>query len=394
MNEHDSKLPSPAYFEERDALALLVPRAKVLAAMADAYGQPDAAVHLAKPVGIAINHYSEALAIHTPLAQPVLYVSPEQLAEHSDDGPEHGRYLPARKTPAGKFTQPLYAGAAPAAVAGPAWGEQQVHALAIHMATSAPPSHKTRDYDADMAWARSALGFIAGHAHAAPALEAPAAQDLPADEFRGDTPSLVRNIIALLELDAEGALVPHGVGGHARGLLSAAAARLAAAPQAPAAPVGQCVSKQCADAYIRLADAMGYDSGKYNQESWYDYERAWTMLLGMAAPAVGNWIAAEEVDRLVRDLDVALHGEADAAPQASLCDIVGLAKAAADKLGRPVLAAPAAPAVDAPALGEWVATLEVDSGGGLDYETVPPCTLPPGCYRLYRAAQAKEGGAA
>lgn len=46
------------------------------------------------------------------------------------------------------------------------------------------------------------------------------------------------------------------------------------------------------------------------------------------------------------------------------------------------------------ALGEWVATLEVDSGGGLDYETVPPCTLPAGCYPLYRAAQAKEGGEA
>ncbi|WP_227472664.1 hypothetical protein [Delftia acidovorans] len=45
------------------------------------------------------------------------------------------------------------------------------------------------------------------------------------------------------------------------------------------------------------------------------------------------------------------------------------------------------------ALGEWVATLEVDSEGGLDYETVPPCTLPAGCYPLYRAAQAKEGGA-
>ena len=71
----------------------------------------------------------------------------------------------------------------------------------------------------------------------APAQEAPAALPVPADEFRGDTPSLVRNIVALLELDADGALVPHGVGGHARGLLSAAAARLAAAPQAPAAPV-------------------------------------------------------------------------------------------------------------------------------------------------------------
>ena len=65
-----------------------------------------------------------------------------------------------------------------------------------------------------------------------------------------------------------------------------------------------------------------------------------------AAPSAGNWIAAEEVDRLVRDLDVALHGESDAAAQASLCDIVGLTKAAASKLGRPVLAAPAAPSAD------------------------------------------------
>ena len=45
------------------------------------------------------------------------------------------------------------------------------------------------------------------------------------------------------------------------------------------------------------------------------------------------------------------------------------------------------------ALGEWVATLEVDSGGGLDYETVPPCSLPAGCYPLYRAAQAAAKGA-
>ena len=60
-----------------------------------------------------------------------------------------------------------------------------------------------------------------------------AGQVLPADEFRGDTASLVRNIVALLDLDAQGCLVPHGVGGHARGLLSAAASRLAAAPVQP-----------------------------------------------------------------------------------------------------------------------------------------------------------------
>ncbi|WP_201319994.1 hypothetical protein [Burkholderia sp. E168m30] len=53
------------------------------------------------------------------------------------------------------------------------------------------------------------------------------------DNFRGDNAQLVRSIEALLELDAEGALVPHGVGGHARALLSAAAIRLAAHPGQP-----------------------------------------------------------------------------------------------------------------------------------------------------------------
>ncbi|WP_315127019.1 hypothetical protein [Comamonas antarctica] len=59
---------------------------------------------------------------------------------------------------------------------------------------------------------------------------APAQAVAVPDEFRGDTAALVRNITALLELDAEGALVPHGVGGHARGLLAAAAARLSVSP--------------------------------------------------------------------------------------------------------------------------------------------------------------------
>ncbi|WP_322068961.1 hypothetical protein [Paraburkholderia bannensis] len=58
------------------------------------------------------------------------------------------------------------------------------------------------------------------------------------DDFRGDTANLILSIKALLELDAEGALVPHGVGGHRRSLLSAAAVRLAATPSdAAQAPV-------------------------------------------------------------------------------------------------------------------------------------------------------------
>ena len=56
--------------------------------------------------------------VSAPAAQaveqaPVLYVSKGQLAKHRDpDGPdstEHGRYLPARVTPAGKFITPLFA---------------------------------------------------------------------------------------------------------------------------------------------------------------------------------------------------------------------------------------------------------------------------------------------
>ncbi len=47
------------------------------------------------------------------------------------------------------------------------------------------------------------------------------------DTFNGDDAHLVQCIEALLSLDATGALVPHGIGGHARGLLSAAMHRLA-----------------------------------------------------------------------------------------------------------------------------------------------------------------------
>ncbi|MDS1142429.1 hypothetical protein RE432_18500 [Pusillimonas sp. SM2304] len=57
------------------------------------------------------------------------------------------------------------------------------------------------------------------------------------DNFQGDNNALVRSIKALLELDAKGALVPHGIGGHTRGLLSAAASRLGQ-PAQPAHTLG------------------------------------------------------------------------------------------------------------------------------------------------------------
>jgi hypothetical protein len=53
-----------------------------------------------------------------------------------------------------------------------------------------------------------------------------------ADNFNGDNEKLVSCIEALLALDAAGALTPHGVGGHARQLLSAAAVRIEALEKA------------------------------------------------------------------------------------------------------------------------------------------------------------------
>jgi hypothetical protein len=59
------------------------------------------------------------------------------------------------------------------------------------------------------------------------------------DTFNGDNAKLVESIKALLALDESGSLVPHGVGGHARQLLSAAASRLSASI-ADTAPVFRC----------------------------------------------------------------------------------------------------------------------------------------------------------
>ena len=42
------------------------------------------------------------------------------------------------------------------------------------------------------------------------------------DEFRGDDELLKRCIVSLISLNDSGSLAPHGIGGHARSLLSAA----------------------------------------------------------------------------------------------------------------------------------------------------------------------------
>lgn len=48
------------------------------------------------------------------------------------------------------------------------------------------------------------------------------------DDFRGDTVHLLNCAKALLELDDENALIPHGLGGHAKNIINALAARLTA----------------------------------------------------------------------------------------------------------------------------------------------------------------------
>ncbi|WP_186140104.1 hypothetical protein [Burkholderia gladioli] len=58
------------------------------------------------------------------------------------------------------------------------------------------------------------------------------------DDFRGDDANLISSIKALIELNDEGALVPHGIGSHARSLLSAAAVRLTSPRAAVPAPAG------------------------------------------------------------------------------------------------------------------------------------------------------------
>jgi hypothetical protein len=49
---------------------------------------------------------------------------------------------------------------------------------------------------------------------------------VPQDTFNGDDNALRRSIAALLYFDREGAVLPHGIGGHAKRLLEAAYHRL------------------------------------------------------------------------------------------------------------------------------------------------------------------------
>lgn len=80
--------------------------------------------------------------------------------------------------------------------------------------------------------ALAALAAKAEALYAAP-VTAPAVPD--GDDFNGTTPHLILCMEALVRLDADGVLVPHGIGRDASKLLSAAANRLRKQP-APSVP--------------------------------------------------------------------------------------------------------------------------------------------------------------
>lgn len=105
------------------------------------------------------------------------------------------------------------------------------------------------------------------------------------DTFQGDDAQLVSSIEALLALDAEGALAPHGIGGHARILLSAAAVRLAAS-----APTLGEKAEAMRDAAMRTVQAMGYE---------YTGGGRWKP--SMTAPAVAQPLTDEQ-RRVLREI--------------------------------------------------------------------------------------------
>lgn len=57
-------------------------------------------------------------------------------------------------------------------------------------------------------------------------------------DFKGKDELLIQSIDSLLEMDAKGILVPHGIGGHARTLLRAAKASILSRPAPVQVPDG------------------------------------------------------------------------------------------------------------------------------------------------------------
>lgn len=244
------------------------------------------------------------------------------------------------------------------------------------------------------------ISMLQGLAGAAPALEAPAAPACPYTGFAA----------RYWTLGYQGHDCPPTTGPVSREAYDAGArAALAAAPQAPAAP-----SADERAAYVEfLAGKFPRTYSKEDAEHWWDNDHV-SALTWQAARADAAAPAAPGIDQLLDALsqhddpceDIAdaldrvrtLRAEADRLIRAENTRVDRMAHLSAGVLNvlRVALnranmdyratgfkpfeidaaktwvasAAPAAPAVDAPALGEWVATLEVDSEGA---STTRPC---------------------
>lgn len=93
------------------------------------------------------------------------------------------------------------------------------------------------------------------------------------------------------------------------------------------------------------------------------------------APEQGSWVSADDVQRLARDLDVAINGEAGAAPAPQLCDVVAQAVGvmAARRADFPIVARWTGGAKDAgPRARVWVQFED----GGTEVEFAPAGQAP------------------
>ena len=126
--------------------------------------------------------------------------------------------------------------------------------------------------------------------------------DALTDAFRGDNDCLIRNIKALLELDADGALVPHGIGGLARAYLTAAAVRLPASTSEMGEEgvlINEIFERQ-QDGFERCFEALGIAD---------DRERSWSSLVMAINDALNA--SEEEADNepnYLRDTGRTLEG--------------------------------------------------------------------------------------
>ncbi|WP_241238586.1 UPF0175 family protein [Burkholderia gladioli] len=118
------------------------------------------------------------------------------------------------------------------------------------------------------------------------------------DDFRGNDTNLVRSIEALIALNDEGALVPHGIGGLARVLLSAAAVRLTS-PRA-AVPRHVLASLECT--------AVWLEKGNDPQDAAREL-RACLAKIDAAPAAPVAEPAPDPLRRRVERLLVELHAE-------------------------------------------------------------------------------------